>query len=454
MASFAQKHTKITTFHLLGSDDHDLKPSLRLSSKWKKTVLIVPLIVTEFSEEQNRPVFENIVKQLRQVTYLSNIIFALDAATDDEALQLAEILKRAGIKNFVLQHNQGSGFSSLYDQLKDAGFGLDPPGKGKNMFMSFGIAQALDAQCVAVIDADIRTFNRRQLDRLLFPVMVLNYQFSKAFYARLSGSRMYGRVKRLLVDPLLIALKRKFTESKEEKVLRLVDFLLSFHYQLSGEVAFETNLLKRMHFATNWGVEIFTLIEVYRKASSIAQVEFAREPFDHKHHDVSWKDRDQGLHKMATDIITTLFSALVIEEGLEISDYFFRDLTITYLNVADDLIKKYADNSAFSALKYDRNEEEAVVRGVFKDALLFAGDLLAPPYRITDRFLRFLSKHDVFKKYLREGLEKDLFKVEGEIQDQLFETPHTVSWERILMKLPRLIPDILNVLEEEKKIYS
>ena len=50
-----------------------------------------------------------------------------------------------------------------------------------------------------------------------------------------------------------------------------------------------------------------------------------------------------------------------------------------------------------------------------------------------------------------EGLD---IKVEGEIQDQLYETPHTVSWERILMKLPRFIPDILNVLEEEKKIYS
>ena len=47
---------------------------------------------------------------------------------------------------------------------------------------------------------------------------------------------MYGRVKRLLLDPVLLALKRKFTDTKEEKILRLVDFLLQFNYQLSGEV--------------------------------------------------------------------------------------------------------------------------------------------------------------------------------------------------------------------------
>ena len=67
-------------------------------------------------------------------------------------------------------------------------------------------------------------------------------------------------------------------------MVRLIDFLLDFNYQLSGEVAFHGDLLKKMRFATNWGVEIFTLIEVYRKASSVAQVMFTEEPFDHKHH--------------------------------------------------------------------------------------------------------------------------------------------------------------------------
>ena len=88
----------------------------------------------------------------------------------------------------------------------------------------------MEATAVALLDADIRSFRRSQLDRIFFPVQVLNYQFAKAFYARWTTDRMYGRVKRLLVDPLLLALKRRFTDSNEEKMLRLIDFLLLFNY--------------------------------------------------------------------------------------------------------------------------------------------------------------------------------------------------------------------------------
>jgi glucosyl-3-phosphoglycerate synthase len=51
--------------------------------------------------------------------------------------------------------------------LNHAGFVFLEPGKGKNVFLSFGIALALGARAVGVIDADIRSFERVQLDRLL-----------------------------------------------------------------------------------------------------------------------------------------------------------------------------------------------------------------------------------------------------------------------------------------------
>jgi glucosyl-3-phosphoglycerate synthase len=196
-------------------------------------------------------------------------------------------------------------------------------------------------------------------------------------------------VKRLLLDPLLLALKRKFTESQEDKMLRLIDFLLSFHYQLSGEVAFHVDLLKRMRFATNWGVEIFTLIEVYRKGSSTAQVALSEQAFDHKHQDPSGADQSRGLHRMAIDIVTTLMNALIIEEGLEITDTFFRDLAITYQALAELQIKKYSDDAGFSNLSHNRDLEEFLVKDLFRNAIVQAGDLLTSPYRMTERFLRF-----------------------------------------------------------------
>ncbi len=454
VTDFSQQSLRITTFHILSKEKKHLKTQLRLHSKWKKTVLILPVLATEYTDPENRKVFKNILKQLREVTYLSNIIIGLDRATEKEAFLLRDLLKEAGLRNWIIQWNDGEGFSSIYKKLSEAGFNIDQPGKGKNMFLSFGIAIALGAESVGVIDADIRTFKREQLDRLLYPVVVLNYDFSKAYYARIANNTMYGRVKRLLVDPLLLSLKRKFTETKEEKMLNLIEFLLGFNYQLSGEVAFHIDLLKKMRVATNWGVEIFTLIEVYRKASSCAQVMFSEEPFDHKHQQVSIEDPSKGLNKMATDIVTTLMHALIVEEGLEISDTFFRDLAILYQAVAEEQIKKYSDDASFSNLRYDRDAEEEMVKKVFKNSILQAGNYLASPYKLTEKFLRLVHSFPEFKPFLEKGLAEAIVQVEKKSAMTVFEMPQTVSWERVSNKLPKIFYDLVEVVEQEKRRFG
>lgn len=416
--------------------------------------MIIPLLASEYTDKNNLPVFENILRQLKATTYLSQIIFGLDKASEEEAFMLLDLLKKYGIRNHLIQWNDGPGFSNIYDQLNEAGFNIQEPGKGKNMFLGFGIALALGAESVGLIDADIRTFKRVHLDRLFYPVVALGYDFSKAYYARIKERTLYGRVKRLLLDPLLLALNRKFTESREEKMLRLIDFLLGFHYQLSGEVAFHVDLLKKMRFATNWGVEIFTLIEVYRKASAPAQVMFSEAPFDHKHQEVSEEDKGKGLNRMGVDIVTTLMNALVIEEGLEISETFFRDLTITYQGVAEGQIKKYSDDASFSNLNYDREGEEDLVRNVFRNSILRAGELLTSPYRMTERFLRFVNSHPEFKPFLENGLAEAILSVESKTEQSVFETPTTVSWERVSNKLPRIFYDLIEVVENEKRRFS
>jgi len=454
VTDFSQQSLRITTFHILSKEKKHLRTQLRLHSKWKKTVLILPVLATEYTDPENRKVFKNILKQLREVTYLSNIIIGLDRATEKEAFLLRDLLKEAGLRNWIIQWNDGEGFSSIYKKLSEAGFNIDQPGKGKNMFLSFGIAIALGAESVGVIDADIRTFKREQLDRLLYPVVVLNYDFSKAYYARIANNTMYGRVKRLLVDPLLLSLKRKFTETKEEKMLNLIEFLLGFNYQLSGEVAFHIDLLKKMRVATNWGVEIFTLIEVYRKASSCAQVMFSEEPFDHKHQQVSIEDPSKGLNKMATDIVTTLMHALIVEEGLEISDTFFRDLAILYQAVAEEQIKKYSDDASFSNLRYDRDAEEEMVKKVFKNSILQAGNYLASPYKLTEKFLRLVHSFPEFKPFLEKGLAEAIVQVEKKSAMTVFEMPQTVSWERVSNKLPKIFYDLVEVVEQEKRRFG
>jgi len=196
------------------------------------------------------------------------------------------------------------------------------------------------------------------------------------------------------------------------------------------------------------------LIEVYRKSSSPAQVMFTDEPFEHKHQDVSAEDHAKGLNRMAIDIVTTLMNALIIEEGLEISDTFFRDLAITYQAIAEEQIKKYSDDASFSNLKHDRDAEEYLVKKVFHHSILQAGEVLTAPYRMTEKFLRFVNTHSEFKPFLKQGLAEAILEVERKSQKSIFEMPQTVSWERVENKIPRIYFDLIDAVEEEKRRFS
>lgn len=450
MPEYSQKSTKITNFYQL-SDGTDILDQLIRHSRWKRPVLIIPALASEFTNPENRPVFENILSELRGATYLKNIILGLDAAGKKDVALLKEIISDVGLENVLIQWNDGPHFSRLYELLESYRIDLSQRGKGRNVFMSFGVAMVLSATSVGLLDADIKTFQQSQLDRLFFPVQVCNYQFSKAYYARSDGRQFFGRVKRLLVDPLLIALKRKFTDSGEEKMLRIIDYLLLFNYQLSGEFVINAELLKRMKYTVNWGVEILTLIEAYRKANQIAQVEFTKGFFDHKHQKVSTDDPSKGLHKMTTDIIVTLLNALIVEEGLEVSSHFFRDLSLTYQSVAEELIRKYAENARINGLNYDRDREEEFVNDVITDAIINVGVLLDVPKNISAMFLRHVAENPEFEEFNRIGLQKAIMDTEKRQRSEHMYSRELPSWERIEEKIPGISEKIIEVIEEAKK---
>lgn len=453
MSEYSQKSTRITNFYQL-SDQTDLLDTLTQRSHWKKPVLIIPSLASEFNTSDNRPVFENMLKELTGAAYLSNIVIGLDGATREDVALLETMISDTGLSQVLIQWNDGPAFSALYDLIQSAGIDLSHRGKGRNVFMSFGVAIALSATSVGLLDADIRTFKRRQLDRLFYPVEIFGYEFAKAYYARSDGKQLFGRVKRLLVDPILIALKRKFADSGEDKMLHIIDFLLLFHYQLSGEIVINVNLLRRMRYSLNWGVEILTLIEAYRKASQIAQVEFTRSYFDHKHQKLSATNAEKGLHKMSTDIIATLLSALIVEEGLEVSSHFFRDLALTYQSVAEELIKKYAENAKANGLYYDRDREETFVKEVIADAIVTVGQLLDVPQNISAMFLRYTAMNPEFEPFNRDGLQEAIMAVENRLKHEYKHTRELPSWERLEEKIPDIVNRIIDAIEAGKKNSS
>jgi glucosyl-3-phosphoglycerate synthase len=112
---------------------------------------------------------------------------------------------------------------------------------------------------IALHDCDIVTYNRDMLARLLYPVAnpLFNYEFCKGYYARLANNKINGRVCRLLVTPLIRALKRVLGETP------YLNYLDSFRYILAGEFAFRRDVLSDIRIPSDWGLEIGVLSEVF-----------------------------------------------------------------------------------------------------------------------------------------------------------------------------------------------
>jgi glucosyl-3-phosphoglycerate synthase len=117
-------------------------------------------------------------------------------------------------------------------------------------------------------------------------------------------------------------------------------------------------------------------------------------------------------------------------------------------------VKKYSDDAIFSNLDYNRDREEYMVKEVFRNSILHAGEMLTSPYRMTERFLRFVNSHSQFRPFLQSGLAETIMEVERKTAQSVFEMPQTVSWERVSNKLPRIFFDLVEVVESEKQRFS
>ena len=95
-----------------------------------------------------------------------------------------------------------------------------------------------------------------------------------------------------------------------------------------------------------------------------------------------------------------------------------------------------------------------MVKNVFRGSILQAGDLITAPYRMTERFLRFVNSHREFDPFLKDGLAEAILSVERKAEQWVFEMPQTVSWERVSNRLPRIFYDLIEVVEDEKRRFS
>ncbi len=343
----------VATLHRLGPTD---LPRLERELQQFATETPIALVLPCHVREVGTKALKLIVRELRNISYLKQIVVGIDGANARGWKAARHFFAQLPQKPRLLW-NDGPRIQQLYKKLEEAELSAGPGGKGRNVWTCFGYVLASEeARMVAVHDCDIVTYSRELLARLCYPVAhpSLGFDFCKGYYARVAD-RLNGRVMRLLVTPLLRAFK---------SILKPHPFLVymdTFRYPLAGEFSLDVDLVRRLRIPHDWAVEIGTLAEVFRNAAprAICQSELC-ENYDHKHQELSPRDAEKGLNKMAVEI-TRSFFRLMAAEGIKLDAGLFDTLLSTYLRQAEDTLRFYEADSAINGLSFPRHEEEKAV---------------------------------------------------------------------------------------------
>lgn len=405
MADFHQNGLVTTLHNLADRSLEALEADLLRFSQKRPMSLILPSL---FSELEG-PALSNILDHLKHVPYLNQIVIGLDRADEGQYRYALEFFSRLPQHHRVLW-NEGPRLQAIDKELQALGLAPKELGKGRNVWYCMGYVLASNrSESVALHDCDILTYDRELLARLIYPVAhpQFNYEFCKGFYARVAGGKINGRVSRLLVTPLIRALKATVGNSE------YLEFMDSFRYPLAGEFSFRRDVLNDIRIPSDWGLEIGVLSEMHRNYSSnrLCQADIA-ETYDHKHQDLSLNNDQGGLSKMSIDISKALIRKLATQ-GTTFNTETFRTIKATYFRIALDFIETYHNDAVMNGLSLDIHSEEKAVE-------MFASNIM----KAGQSFL-----------------------------DNPMETPFIPSWNRVTSAMPDVLERIKEAVELDTKEF-
>ncbi len=357
----------VATLHNLGQRPvEDLERRLNLFAEKRKITLILPSLYSELET----PALAGIVDELQGAGYVDHIVIGLDQADAAQFAHARDYFARLPQRHDILW-NDGPRLRAIHDDLAAANLAPGEAGKGRNVWYCMGhVLASAGSDVVALHDCDIVSYRREMLTRLVYPVAnpEFPYQFCKGYYARIGQRKLGGRVTRLLVTPLILALQKCFGQND------YLDYLRAFRYPLAGEFAMRTAMLPDMRIPSDWGLEIGVLSEVWRNLSrhAVCQADIA-DTYDHKHQPLSEDDASQGLARMSMDISKALFRKLATD-GVTFSTEHFRTLKATYYRIALDLLEMYYNDAKMNGLALDRHVEEKAVE-LFAANIVEAGNI-------------------------------------------------------------------------------
>lgn len=412
MADFYQNGVVTTLHNLTNRSTEELEAELLTFSKSRPLGLILPSL---FSELEGKAL-PDIVNKIAQVPYLSEVVIGLDRADLSQYKHAIDFFSKLPQHHRILW-NDGPRLKALDAKLQKLGLAPTELGKGRNVWYCMGyILASGKAESVALHDCDILTYDRSLLARLIYPVAnpQFNYEFSKGYYARVASGKLNGRVARLLVTPLLKALKRVLGTNE------YLEYMDSFRYSLSGEFSFRRDVLTDLRIPSDWGLEIGVLSEMHRNFASnrICQVDIANN-YDHKHQDLSLDSTDGGLSKMSIDITKAIFRKLATQ-GYIINAENMRTIKATYFRIALDYVETYRNDAMINGLTLDTHTEEKSVEMFAKNIIAAGDNFLANPMetpfipswnRVTSAMPEVLSE-------LKQAVELDFEEFASGINNQ------------------------------------
>lgn len=391
----------VATLHRLGQTDlARMERELTQFAEETPIALVLPCHVRELDTKAIR----HIVHELRNVGYIKQIVVGIDGASPRSWKKARRFFGQLPQQTTLLW-NDGPRMRGMFDKLEAAELSAGNAGKGRNVWICLGYVLASEqAHMVAVHDCDIVTYDREMLARLCYPVAhpSLGFDFCKGYYARVSD-RLNGRVMRLFVTPLLRALK---------SIVGAHPFLIyldTFRYPLSGEFSMDLDVVRRLRIPSDWALEVGMLAEVLRNCAprAICQSELC-ENYEHKHQELSARDPERGLNKMATDIARSFFHRMAAE-GIKLDAGLFDTLMRTYMRQAEDTLRFYNADALLNGLKYPRHEEETAVATFVRSIQLAANGFLADPLGspLISNWNRVESALPTFLDELREAVRLD-----------------------------------------------
>ena len=197
MADF-QQNVVPTFTRLVDEDLGRMEKNIVRAARRAPIGVIIPALFNDLSS----PAMEHIIQELARMNFVKRIYISLAHSSEEEFHRGTEIIQPIR-DHGVLLWNEAPAVQSVLEKINQA-VPLGALGKGRAVWTALGYALGKsEVSVLAFHDADVVTYDRGFLLRLLYPVVHLRYQFAKGFYVRYSD-RLHGRVARKSRETALV----------------------------------------------------------------------------------------------------------------------------------------------------------------------------------------------------------------------------------------------------------